>query len=101
MWSPTEGCIFSLKVGNSRMIASMISIVLVPGWRWMARRTVRDPLYQAAALSSCTRTAYFWAPRTWTWATPLTVEIFCDERLRVLVDLVERELRRGQAHIED
>ena len=27
--------------------------------------------------SSWTRTAYFWAPRTWTWATPLTVEIFC------------------------
>ena len=54
MWSPTEGCIFSLKVGKSCLIPSMISIVLVPGWRWMARRTVRDPLYQAAALSSCT-----------------------------------------------
>ena len=24
--------------------------------------------------SSCTRTAYFWEPNTWTWATPLTME---------------------------
>ena len=25
--------------------------------------------------SSCTRTAYFCAPYTWTWATPSTIEI--------------------------
>ena len=25
--------------------------------------------------SSCTRTAYCWEPKTWTWATPLTIEI--------------------------
>ena len=33
------------------------------------------PRLASASGSSCTRTAYFCAPLTWTWATPLTIEM--------------------------
>ena len=33
------------------------------------------PRLARAAGSSWTRTAYFWEPKTWTWATPLTIEM--------------------------
>src|SRR4029453_5752622 len=35
-------------------IESTTSMVLVPGWRWMARITDRSSLYQLATLSVCT-----------------------------------------------
>jgi hypothetical protein len=42
------------KVGSRFLIESTTSIVLVPGWRWMASTMPRLPLNQAASLSFCT-----------------------------------------------
>ena len=50
-FSDTEGGTCARKVGSSASMASTTSMVLVPGWRWMARITPRVPLYQAATLS--------------------------------------------------
>ena len=52
MDSPAGAC--ARKVGSSRLIESTISMVLVPGWRWMASSTPRVSLNQAASLSFCT-----------------------------------------------
>ena len=42
------------KVGSSFLIDSTTSMVLVPGWRWIARTIPRLSLNHAATLSSCT-----------------------------------------------
>ena len=42
------------KVGSSFLIESTTSMVLVPGWRWIASTMPRLPLNQAATLSFCT-----------------------------------------------
>ena len=42
------------NVGSSFLIESTTSMVLVPGWRWIARTMPRLSLNQAATLSSCT-----------------------------------------------
>ena len=39
------------KLGRIFLIESTTSMVLVPGWRWMARMTERSSLYQDATLS--------------------------------------------------
>ncbi len=43
---------------------------------WTAAETSSIPIPREARAigSSCTRTAYFCDPYTWTWATPLTIE---------------------------
>ena len=44
----------SAKDGSSFLTAFTTSIVLVPGWRWIARMTERSPLNQLATLLSST-----------------------------------------------
>jgi hypothetical protein len=39
--------------------------------------------------SACTRTAYFWAPLTCTWATPETVEMRCAIRVSPYSSIVD------------
>jgi len=42
------------NVGSRFLMESTTSMVLVPGWRWMASTMPRLPLNQAATLSFCT-----------------------------------------------
>jgi len=44
----------SRKVGSSFLIESTTSMVLTPGWRWIASTMPRLPLNHAATLSFCT-----------------------------------------------
>ena len=84
---------YSVPVGTLRVAALHARCVTssMPIWR------------VASALgSSCTRTAYFCAPKTCTCATPFTIEMRCAiGSLAAFVDLRERQRRRGQREIED
>jgi len=50
----TPGGTCARNVGSSFLIESTTSMVLVPGWRWIASRMLRSSLYQAASLSFST-----------------------------------------------
>ena len=54
MLSFTEAGSWDWNTGRIFRIESTTSMVLVPGWRWMARITDRSSLYQLATLSVCT-----------------------------------------------
>ena len=47
----TEAGSWAVKLGRIFLIESTTSMVLVPGWRWMARMTARSSLYHDATLS--------------------------------------------------
>ena len=51
---PMAGGTSARKVGSSFLILSTTSMVLVPGWRWIASTMPRLSLNHAATLSLCT-----------------------------------------------
>ncbi len=51
---PMLGGTSARNVGKSFLTASTTSMVLVPGWRWIASTMPRFSLNQAATLSVCT-----------------------------------------------
>ena len=50
----TDAGIWFLKVGKIFLMESTTWMVLVPGWRWMAKIMAREFLYQEAILSFST-----------------------------------------------